>query len=871
MDARPKTVRDILHTGDQYIIPLFQRYYSWTKEHWDRLRKDIWALMEDEAKAVHFLGPLVCTPTSHYPGNIPAYQLIDGQQRLTTLTILLASVRDVALVRGLKDLAEEVSEDYLLHKRKQGIERYKVLPRLGDREALTAIVEAQDLKPHATQQVFRAWKYFHRYVGHLAREETENQLRKLLDTVSRRLSLVVVTIEGENPYEIFESLNSTGLPLEEADLIRNFVFMQIPLAKQQEFFDQQWKELEELFDATDAEPKVPMTPFYRDYLMKDGQYSREDATFIDFKKHHKDRNLTPDQQVEELKHYAKLEMMLRRPKSVAKENLRRSLCQIDGMDITTAYPLVLNLLDRNQRGQLDDSELLGCLQDLVSFVLRRSICGETTRTYGRWFAEAVTAIHDNPRQDLATYWTNRRWPDDQALRERLVDFPLYWRESRKAKVILEALEERFGHKEKVPLDKLSIEHVMPQTISGGAAGKSWKAMLGDDWEAVHEKYVHSLGNLTLTGYNPDLSNSGFEKKRELLKDSHLELNRYFDNNTAWNADSIRKRARDLADAVVQLWPRPRSGVQYSASAEAQPEPDGLSGTEKKYLEYWRQLDVRLEERGVAPEVITPTTRSFLNVNLGATRSMILQLGIWKQKDLYVTLYPTSDTGEFIFERLLRERNTLESEMGYQLVWDGGDAEVYIKDEDVAWSDREDWHVQHDWFGDRFEDFMRVFKLRVEQCEQEAMRDPELRRKIDQRDQLIAYWEDCGKALGDSGVAFREDEPGHGRKYCRFEKIETGISFGAQVYPNDSMLCVYFGVGGSASRKLRSRYRELRENEAAEMESQIGEKLEWEDSYVSASVSMSLEDRSDWPRQHKWIRVTAEKFLKVFTTQLPIEG
>ena len=268
MDARPKTVRDILHTGDQYLIPLFQRYYSWTKVHWERLRKDIWALMEDDAKAVHFLGPLVCTPTSHYPGSVPSYQLIDGQQRLTTLTLLLAALRDVAVSRKVKDLPDEVSEDYLLHKRKQGTERYKVLPRLGDREALTAIVEGQrDLSAFADTQVVRAWSYFRRHVQHWARKDEEQKLRKLLDTVSRRLSLVVVTIEGENPYEIFESLNSTGLPLEQSDLIRNFVFMQLPLAKQQEFFDQHWSALEGMFAATGNAVAVTMTPFFRDYLM----------------------------------------------------------------------------------------------------------------------------------------------------------------------------------------------------------------------------------------------------------------------------------------------------------------------------------------------------------------------------------------------------------------------------------------------------------------------------------------------------------------------------------------------------------------------------------------------------------------------------
>ena len=228
MQAQPKTIRDILHTGDQYIIPLFQRFYSWEKTHWERLRMDIWALMENGAKPVHFLGPLVCTLPPRLPGNSSAFQLIDGQQRVTTLTILLAAIRDVARSRNLNDFAEEVTEDYLLFKRKQGSDRYKVLPRLGDREVLTAMVEGHDMTGFADSRVFEAWKYFHRHVQHLSRKDTQNQLAKLLDVITTRLNLVAVLIDGENPYEIFESLNSTGLPLMESDLIRNFVFMDHP-------------------------------------------------------------------------------------------------------------------------------------------------------------------------------------------------------------------------------------------------------------------------------------------------------------------------------------------------------------------------------------------------------------------------------------------------------------------------------------------------------------------------------------------------------------------------------------------------------------------------------------------------------------------
>src|ERR1035438_8816531 len=168
MQAQPKTIRDILHTGDQYIIPLFQRYYSWEKSHWERLRMDIWALIENGSKPIHFLGPLVCTQLSRLPGNSPAFQLIDGQQRITTLTILLSAIRDVALSRNLNDFAEEVTEDYLLFKRKQGSDRYKVLPRLGDREVLTAMVEGHDMTGFAVSRVFEAWKYFYRHVQHLS-------------------------------------------------------------------------------------------------------------------------------------------------------------------------------------------------------------------------------------------------------------------------------------------------------------------------------------------------------------------------------------------------------------------------------------------------------------------------------------------------------------------------------------------------------------------------------------------------------------------------------------------------------------------------------------------------------------------------------
>jgi hypothetical protein len=873
MQAQPKTIRDILHTGDQYIIPLFQRFYSWEKTHWERLRMDIWALMENGAKPVHFLGPLVCTLPPRLPGNSSSFQLIDGQQRVTTLTIFLAAIRDVARSRGLNDFADEVTEDYLLFKRKQGSDRYKVLPRLGDREVLTAMIEEHDMSAFSDSRVFEAWKYFHRHVQHLSRKDAQNQLARLLDVITTRLNLVAVLIDGENPYEIFDSLNSTGLPLKESDLIRNFVFMEIPLAKQQEFDDQHWKGFEQMFAATETEEAIEMTPFYRDYLMRNGKYSKEDATFVDFKAANEDAVRQPETMVTELKRYARLDLMLRRPTSAKDETLRRLLRQVEGMEITTAYPLLLNLLDRNDLGQMSKEELCGCLQDLVSFVLRRSICGETTRTYSRWFVEAITAIQNHPRADLQAYWLSRRWPDDATVLARLPTFELYRRESIKTRVILEALEENFGHRERVDLSALTIEHVMPQTITNNKNGRAWKEMLGGDWEKTHETLLHTLGNLTLTGYNAELSNSPFETKQVELARSHLDLNSYFAGHPKWDAQAINQRAAALAPRVAALWPRPVSETAYAASAEAMPEPEGLTNAAKARLEYWRHLDSRLEERGVPPELIVPGADPSLSIPVGTSGEAEIVLSRNQQRgQIHVSVMLAGRVGERIAEGLEKDKPVIEQELGYRLKWDlsnnGGG--ISITDEGIRIHDQNDWPVQHDWFGDHLEDFQRVLVPRINQLEEQALQDPEIKQSVEQREQLADYWQTCAKLMTSPSTTFRENEPGKGRDWCRFATLEDGVRFGAEINTENSSLCIYLAVVPSAPQRQLNCFKDLVENRIGELETLLGQKLRLSRNYFRAATQANLNDRADWPRQHKWVLDTAEKFVAVFKPRLGIE-
>lgn len=203
---------------------------------------------------------------------------------------------------------------------------------------------------------------------------------------------MVITIAGENPYEIFESLNSTGLPLEESDLIRNYIFMQVNSDEQDVFHDEYWKPFEDQFAEANGFPAIPMTQFYRSFLMRTGTYSKARETFVDFKEQNRHRDLQPDQQTKELRRFAQYEAWLRRPETCEDEALAERLTQVQALDVTTAHPLLMNLLDKNAAGEIDHETLVGCIDDFCSFVLRRSICGDSTRAYPPDMQERATQL-----------------------------------------------------------------------------------------------------------------------------------------------------------------------------------------------------------------------------------------------------------------------------------------------------------------------------------------------------------------------------------------------------------------------------------------------------------------------------------------------
>jgi hypothetical protein len=701
LDAKARSVREILQSGNQFLIPYFQRGYSWRKQNWQRVWSDLLDLVSDDTQRKHFLGPLVCTLEKAPYGDIPIYLLIDGQQRITTLTLLIAALRDLAITKSDQKLADKIHETYLVHRHEEGLQRYKVLPRLGDRDALISIIEGKTKKTDPPSELLAAHRFFVRCITEFVDQSTDpDVLPRLLGKVVDGFAMVVITITDENPFEIFESLNSTGQALEESDLIRNFIFMQIPLHRQESFNAEHWMTFEKLFFDSEGEASREMTNFYRQFQMRNGVYSKAKRTFVDFKESFQKRQLAPETMVTELTSFAALHRLIVNPEADSDSPIHKSLCEIDRLDVTTATPLLLNLLDRHARAELETEELLACLKDLQSFVLRRSLCGESTRGYGRWFVEAINGMDSDPRRELQTYWFKRGWPDDGAVMRNLQSFEIYRREPKKTRLILETLERSYAHKEKVDFSNLQIEHVMPQSIANDEDGQQWQRMLGDDWETTHQTHLHVLGNLTLTGYNPELSNKSFQSKQKELAKSNLEINKRIALNKHWNASTISARCEELFEKLTYLWPRPAGGPAYVPSS------DSSMAVNDILAEYWVAFSTRFAEAFPDVSVDCPCKPAY-------KRSKGPRQGFWYMffidpADRLISVgIETSGQRRQKWIALLwdsvswEEQEAVEKESGANCYWHSDWPQMYLLRDDVDVTNQADWPSQHEWMCQTF--------------------------------------------------------------------------------------------------------------------------------------------------------------------------
>lgn len=546
MRADDTTIRIFLEGSKQFAVPLFQRTYSWKRGNIQQLWQDIQDTKRNRENT-HFFGSFVTMPIPSSASGVSKYTIIDGQQRLVTILVFLAALRDrITEIQPDYEKKDEINESYLMNKfHPEG--KYKVMPTQADREIFFNILDEREPKLDAEHLITETYEFFR---DKLSVVDDLKELINLKGTVLSKFSVVDIRLEKtDDPYLIFESLNAMGTPLTQADLIRNYLFMSIGESKQQEVYEKIWFPMQQKL-------KDYLEQFIRHYLAMDGDIPNFKRIYATFKSITDESAKNQEDVIDRMKDLLKFchhYYIFLYPENEKDEKLRTYLGKFDKLEITTSYPLLLKLWNDYVSKKISSIELSECLRAIETYIVRRATCGIPTQALNRYFPTVYksldkTNIVISLRNKLKTATGTRRMPDDIEFKDHLRERSLYG--NRILRYLLEEIE-KYNNKEVVNFEELQIEHIMPQTLND-----AWKETLGSNWEVIHQKDSDILGNLTLTGYNPEYSNRPFIEKRDMeggFKDSGLRLNRDLAVRGKWTEEAINKRAERLSKIALRIW------------------------------------------------------------------------------------------------------------------------------------------------------------------------------------------------------------------------------------------------------------------------------------------------------------------------------
>jgi uncharacterized protein with ParB-like and HNH nuclease domain/predicted transport protein len=552
---------DFLKKSPQFVIPIYQRTYSWTEQECRQLWDDILRAGRNDDVCAHFVGSIVYIEKGIYHVTGPSPLLvIDGQQRLTTVMLLLE-----ALARHLGDgepvdgfSARKLRNYYLLNPEEDGERGYKLLLTQTDKASLLSLLQQKDFPPEYSLRVRQNFELF---------AEAIARVRDDLPALCRGLAkLVIVDIalsrDQDNPQLIFESMNSTGRELSQADLIRNFILMGLEPAHQTQLYDDHWRPMEVEFGQEAYGSHFD--GFMRHYLtLKTGEIPNVRDVYEAFKAHARELEVDAvgvDALVADIhafaSHYCAMALGKEPDRALAE-----AFHDLRELKVDVAYPLLLELYRDYRSGLLGREDLLAAVRLIEAYVFRRAVCAIPTNSLNKTFATIGRALRkerylESLRAHLALLPSYRRFPGDEEFKRELKVRDLYNFRSRS--YWLRRLENH-DRKERVPVDEYTIEHIMPQNEH---LSKAWQTALGPDWQRVQQRWLHTLGNLTLTAYNAEYSDRPFEEKRTMpggFRHSPLKLNTRLGDVALWDEAAIQTRAERLAALAVAVWQGPGLG------------------------------------------------------------------------------------------------------------------------------------------------------------------------------------------------------------------------------------------------------------------------------------------------------------------------
>lgn len=562
----------------KFIIPVYQRNYDWKTANCKQLFDDLVAVIRKK-RSSHFFGSIV---SIHDSDCFNEHIIIDGQQRLTTVSLLMLALRNMIEEGNVqsKDLgmsmSEKLDEKYLIDKWSKGEKRIKLKPVKDDREAFNRLFD-DDEENIETSNVTVNYEYFCKRIlqGELTPDEVYEGIQ--------RLEIINITLNNEDdPQLIFESLNSTGVALSEGDKIRNFILMGLPAKLQESYYNKYWNKIEKYTG-------YDVSAFVRDYIsIKQHSTPRESNVYYVFKGYVTDQNLDSNagrqDLLEDLLNYAKRYEILIGKRSVDTD-VDSCIYRLNRLKTTVTRPFLLEVLRLYEENVLSLKDLDQIFRIVENYIIRRNICDVPTSSLNKIFTSLHREIErydgtcdqyvEKMKYALTSKKENARFPDNREFKKKFSQRQVYKMNSKNKIYLLERFE-NYGTKEiksiyeNIDNGTYSIEHIMPQHLSN-----SWVESLGSDYKEIHENWLHRLANLTLTAYNGEYSNRSFEEKKTLEEkgfiDSGIKMNQYISHFDKWTLEELELRNQHMMKRALQIWEYPKTqysprGRQYNAVA-----------------------------------------------------------------------------------------------------------------------------------------------------------------------------------------------------------------------------------------------------------------------------------------------------------------
>lgn len=555
-----KLIKYLDGASKRFIIPVYQRNYDWKMEHCKQLYDDLVKIIRQNRKS-HFFGSIVSVQSES--GTMEEFLIIDGQQRLTTISLLLLAIYHLLssgkMVSRDHQLTDKILKKYLIDEYEPEEKRIKLKPIKNDQKAFGILFD-QDEEYIPDSNLTINYRYFYDRIQH-----GELDIDELFDAICK-LEIINISLNHEdNPQLIFESLNSTGLNLSEGDKIRNYILMGLPNDQQTKFYEKYWNRIESYTD-------YDVSSFVRDYLsIKQQSTPNMNSVYPTFKKYVEDAEVADiEPLLKDLLEYAKRYAFLIKG-GHSDERLNSCIYRLNRLSTSVTRPFLLEVIRLSESGTLTADELIEVFHFTESYLFRRAICDLPTNALNKIFLllhrEIIRFDGDEShyvekfKYALLSKRERTRFPSDEEFAECMSTRNIYGMNPKNKLYLFERLENSetsetkdvWGHLDR---GEYSIEHIMPQHLTA-----AWIVSLGDNYEAIHTNWLHRLANLTLTAYNSRYSNSPFAEKRDMphgFKDSGLRINQWVGRKEQWGLPELEERDQLLKNTVIGIWPYPTS-------------------------------------------------------------------------------------------------------------------------------------------------------------------------------------------------------------------------------------------------------------------------------------------------------------------------